>query len=80
MISHVEQRSSRRESRGWFFFLARVVVVYFSQSDLQLHVSESCTTVQAERSAFQRLRVVYFGQSDLQLRVLEVLGKETKRG
>ena len=25
MISHVEQRSSRRESRGWFFFLARVV-------------------------------------------------------
>ena len=26
MISHVEQRSSRRESRGWFFFLARVVL------------------------------------------------------
>ena len=26
MISHVEQRSSRRESRRWFFFLARVVV------------------------------------------------------
>ena len=26
MISHVEQRSSRRESRWWFFFLARVVV------------------------------------------------------
>ena len=25
MISHVEQRSSRRESRGWFFFLSRVV-------------------------------------------------------
>ena len=25
MISHVEQRSSRRESQGWFFFLARVV-------------------------------------------------------
>ena len=25
MISHVEQRSSRRKSRGWFFFLARVV-------------------------------------------------------
>ena len=25
MISHVEQRSSRRESRRWFFFLARVV-------------------------------------------------------
>ena len=25
MISHVEQRSSRRESRWWFFFLARVV-------------------------------------------------------
>ena len=24
MISHVEQRSSRRESRGWFFFLSRV--------------------------------------------------------
>ena len=23
MISHVEQRSSRRESRGWFFFLSR---------------------------------------------------------
>ena len=29
MISHVEQRSSRRESRGWFFFLARVV--WFTQ-------------------------------------------------
>ena len=27
MISHVEQRSFRRESRWWFFFLARVVVV-----------------------------------------------------
>ena len=27
MISHVEQRSSRRESRGWFFFLSRVVHV-----------------------------------------------------
>ena len=26
MISHVEQRSSRRESRWWFFFLSRVVV------------------------------------------------------
>ena len=26
MISHVEQRSSRRESRWWFFFLARVVL------------------------------------------------------
>ena len=26
MISHVEQRSSRRESRGWFFFLSRVVL------------------------------------------------------
>ena len=25
MISHVEQRSSRRESRWWFFFLSRVV-------------------------------------------------------
>ena len=25
MISHVEQRSSRLESRGWFFFLSRVV-------------------------------------------------------
>ena len=25
MISHVEQRSSRRESQGWFFFLSRVV-------------------------------------------------------
>ena len=25
MISHVEQRSSRRQSRGWFFFLSRVV-------------------------------------------------------
>ena len=25
MISHVEQRSSRRESWGWFFFLSRVV-------------------------------------------------------
>ena len=25
MISHVEQRSSGRESRGWFFFMARVV-------------------------------------------------------
>ena len=25
LISHVEQRSTRRESRGWFFFLARVV-------------------------------------------------------
>ena len=28
MISHVEQRSSRRESRGWFFFLSRVVLVW----------------------------------------------------
>ena len=27
MISHVEQRSSRRESRWWFFFLSRVVYV-----------------------------------------------------
>ena len=26
VISHVEQRSSRRESRGWFFFLSRVVL------------------------------------------------------
>ena len=26
MISHVEQRSSSRESRWWFFFLSRVVV------------------------------------------------------
>ena len=25
MISHVKQRSSRRESRGWFFFLSREV-------------------------------------------------------
>ena len=29
MISHVEQRSSRRESRWWFFFLARVVPAHF---------------------------------------------------
>ena len=26
MTSHVEQRSSRHESRGWFFFLCRVVL------------------------------------------------------
>ena len=28
MILHVEQRSSRRESRWWFFFLARVVACW----------------------------------------------------
>ena len=28
MIAHVEQRSSRRESRWWFFFLSRVVVAH----------------------------------------------------
>ena len=28
MISHLEQRSSRRESRGWFFFFLSRVVVY----------------------------------------------------
>ena len=27
MISHVEQCYSRRESRGWFFFLSRIVLV-----------------------------------------------------
>ena len=32
MISHVQQRSSRRESRWWFFFLSRLVSIYLSIS------------------------------------------------
>ena len=38
MISHVEQRSSRRESRGWFFFLSRVDLV----ASVHVHDVTSC--------------------------------------
>ena len=40
MISHVEQRSSRRESRRWFFFLARVVLAH--AYDQQRYVWWNC--------------------------------------
>ena len=43
MISHVEQRSSRHESRGWFFFLARVL-------DRQKHACSFCAVSEPCRS------------------------------
>ena len=39
MISHVEQRSSRRESRWWFFFLARVVVEVHQSEEPQYPIT-----------------------------------------
>ena len=42
MISHVEQRSSRRESRWWFFFLARVVERCLIYSDLKECQNRRC--------------------------------------
>ena len=48
MISHVEQRSSRRKSQGWFFFLARVVRYFASVLKLAAAVARrivTCTCV-----------------------------------
>ena len=39
MISHVEQRSSRRESRWWFYFLSRVVVPYKEDTTPSLFIT-----------------------------------------
>ena len=42
MISHVEQRSSRRESRRWLFFLARVVHYLHAHCHDQQPAAEQC--------------------------------------
>ena len=57
MISHVEQRSSRRESRWWFFFLARVVQM-MRTVDLRSG-STSGSAIQLQLWHFLRVRRSY---------------------